>query len=294
MEMRINSKKVRYGTSQQHTDESLDYPSSPPAWLITKILELIEKKYLKAHNPSGPDEENKFQEFMAELGLEIADTFLGSLVITLKINSLQILENLWKVYCSGYLGKKVQSCLATDYVLNKLNLRELQLETTIRREDYEACRRHFIQSLGKFFTIFLTLSEEWMSDLWYFHAFRLITSFCLKNLTYSFCWGKKRKKRKKRFQGLLPGLESSQICNCDKVYLKILLFTILYFPISLSWSDIYYKCATSSFLVLSIPIRGWATGLKNLTGRHEKAGLTLLTLFSVLFRGHSQIFMPLL
>ena len=143
--MRINCKKVTYGTSQPHTDE---------------ILKLIEKVYLKTHNPSGPDEENKFQEFMAELGTEIADTFLGSLLITLKINSLQILENLWNVYCSGYLGEKVQSCLATDYVLNKLNLRELQLETTILKEDYEACRRHFTQSLGKFFTIFLTLSEE--------------------------------------------------------------------------------------------------------------------------------------
>lgn len=200
MEMRINSKKVRYGTSQQHTDESLDYPSSPPAWLITNILELIEKKYLKTHNPSGPDEENKFQEFMAELGLEIADTFLGSLVITLKINSLQILENLWNVYCSGYLGKKVQSCLATDYVLNKLNLRELQLETTIRREHYEACRRHFTQSLGKFLTIFLTLSEEWTSDLWYFHAFRLITSFCLKIWPIVFVEEKKGKKERKDFK----------------------------------------------------------------------------------------------
>lgn len=156
MEMRINCKKVTYGTSQLHTDESLDDPSSPPASLTSKILKLIEKVYLKTHNPSGPDEENKFQEFMAELGPEIADTFLGSLVITLKINSLQILENLWNVYCSGYLGKKVQSCLATDYVLNKLNLRELQLETTILKEDYEVCRRHFTQSLGKFLTIFLT------------------------------------------------------------------------------------------------------------------------------------------
>ena len=160
MEMGINCKKVTYRTSQQHTDESLDNPSSPPAWLTTKILKLIEKAYLKTHNPLGPDEENKFQEFMAELGTEIADTFSGSLVITLKINSLQILENLWNVYCSGYLGKKVQSCLATDYVLNKLNLRELQLETTILKEDYEACRRHFTQSLGKFFTIFLILSKE--------------------------------------------------------------------------------------------------------------------------------------
>ena len=197
MAMRINCKKVTGGTSQQHTDESLDDPSYPPPWLITKILKLIKKKYLKTHNLSGPVEENQFQEFMADLEVEIANIFMGSLVITLKINSLQILENLWNVYCSGYLGKKVQSCLATDYVLNKLNLRELQLETTILKEDYEACRGHLTESLGKFFTIFLTLSEEWMIYLWYFHAFRLITSFCLKIWPIVFVEKKKEKKKEK-------------------------------------------------------------------------------------------------
>lgn len=138
----------------------IDCKKVTPPLSSTKILELIDKVYLKTHNPSGPVEENKYQDFMAKMGLEITDTFLGSLVVSLKINSLQILENLWNVYCSGYLGKMVQSCLATDYILNQLNLRELQLETTIQKEDYEACRGHFTQSLGKFFTIFLTLSEE--------------------------------------------------------------------------------------------------------------------------------------
>lgn len=200
MAMRINCKKVTGGTSQQHTDESLDDPSYPPPWLITKILKLIEEKYLKTHNLSGPVEENQFQEFMADLEVEIANIFMGSLVITLKINSLQILENLWNVYCSGYLGKKVQSCLATDYVLNKLNLRELQLETTILKEDYEACRRHFTQSLGKFLTIFLTLSEEWNEWFVVFSCFQAHYFILPKNLTYSFCWEKKGKKERKDFK----------------------------------------------------------------------------------------------
>lgn len=185
--MKIDCKKVTYRTSQPHTDESLDDPSSPPPLSASKILKLIEKVYLKTHNPSGADEENKFQEFMAELDLEITDTFLGSLVISLKINSLQILENLWNVYCSGYLGKMVQSCLATDYVLNQLNLRELKLEATILKEDYEACRGHFTQSLGKFFTIFLTLSEERTIYFVVFSCSQAHYFILPKNLTYSFC-----------------------------------------------------------------------------------------------------------
>ena len=187
--MKIACRKVTYRTSQPHTDESLDDPSSPPPLSASKnlILKLIEKVYLKTHNPSGADEENKFQEFMAELDLEITDTFLGSLVISLKINSLQILENLWNVYCSGYLGKMVQSCLATDYVLNQLNLRELKLEATILKEDYEKCRGHFTQSLGKFFTIFLTLSEERTIYFVVFSCSQAHYFILPKNLTYSFC-----------------------------------------------------------------------------------------------------------
>lgn len=155
MNMRVDCESMTYRTSQPHTDESQGPTSSPVSSATTStcekkvVLKLIEEAYMRTHDPSGPDEINKFQEFMAELNVIITGTSRGSLVITLRIDSLQILENLWNVYCSGYLGKMVQSCLATDYVLNKLNLRELKLKTTILKEDYEACKRQFTQSSGK-------------------------------------------------------------------------------------------------------------------------------------------------
>lgn len=158
--MRVYCESMTSRTSQPHSDESQGPTSSPVSSATTStrkkkvVLELIEEAYMRTHHPSGPDEINKFQELMAELKVVITGTLLGSLVITLRIDSLQILENLWNVYCSGYLGKMVQSCLATDYVLKKLNLRELILKTTILKVDYEACKRQFTQSSGKFMDVF--------------------------------------------------------------------------------------------------------------------------------------------
>ena len=162
--MRVDCESMTYRTSQPHSDESQGPTSSPVSSTTTSscdkkvVLELIKEAYMEIHNPSGPDAINKFQKFMAKLNVIITKTSLGSLVITLRIDSLQILENLWNVYCSGYLGKMLQSCLATDYVLNKLNLRELKLKTTILKEDYEACKRQFTQSSGKFMDVFWQLT----------------------------------------------------------------------------------------------------------------------------------------
>ena len=170
MKMRVDVKNMTYRTSQPHTNESQG-PTSPPVSSAAThrstceknvVLELIEEAYLKTHDPSGPDEFNKFQKFMAELNVIITGTSLGSLVIMLRIDSLQILEKLWNVHCSGYLGKMVQSCLATDYVLNKLNLRELKLKTTILKEDYEACKQQFTQSSGK-----LWIFSDILLNIWF-------------------------------------------------------------------------------------------------------------------------------
>ena len=42
---------------------------------------------------------------------------LGCLVITVKCESLIILEELWRDYLSGHLGKVVQNCFVTEKIL---------------------------------------------------------------------------------------------------------------------------------------------------------------------------------
>ena len=114
----------------------------------TDVLATIADKYLNSVNPSSPEEFKTFVELMERLNLIMVGNKLGSLLITVKCNSLQILENLWKEYCSGNLGKMVQSCFASEYILRTFHLSALELKTTIREEDYEACKQHFKQISG--------------------------------------------------------------------------------------------------------------------------------------------------
>ena len=59
-------------------------------------------------------------------------------MITVKCESLQILEKLWLEYSSGRLGEMVQNCFVTEKILKEFNLTELKLKTTIDIEEYKA------------------------------------------------------------------------------------------------------------------------------------------------------------
>ena len=67
----------------------------------------------------------------------------GSLVITVKCESLMVLEELWTDYSSGHLGEVVQNCFVTEQILKELNLAELRLKTTMDIEEYNACKMFF-------------------------------------------------------------------------------------------------------------------------------------------------------
>ena len=113
------------------------------------VLGFIAETYLSSVKPSTPDEFQTFLVFMEKMKVIFVKADLGSLLITVKCNSLQILEDLWKEYRSGRLGEMVQSCFATEYVLNKFQLSVLRLRTTIKDEDYEACKQHFMLISGQ-------------------------------------------------------------------------------------------------------------------------------------------------
>ena len=71
-----------------------------------------------------------------KLGVEVQSCRLGSLVITVSCSSLDVLEALWNEYPTGRLNEMVQDTLVTGEVLEKLELREVELRTIISEEDY--------------------------------------------------------------------------------------------------------------------------------------------------------------
>ena len=71
-----------------------------------------------------------------KLGVDVQSYRLGSFVITVSCSSLEVLEALWNEYRTGRLNEVVQDTLATEEVLEKLELSEVKLRTIISEEDY--------------------------------------------------------------------------------------------------------------------------------------------------------------
>ena len=99
--------------------------------------------YFNAIKPKSIEEFNRFLEYAEKMRLIIRGFSEGSLVITVKCESLMILEDLWTDYSSGHLGEVVQNCFVTEKILKELNLAELRLKTTIDIEEYNACKMFF-------------------------------------------------------------------------------------------------------------------------------------------------------
>ena len=72
----------------------------------------------------------------------------GSLLLTVECRSLQILEGLWKDYCTGHLNKMAQESLITAEVLEKLGLSEIKLKIFISEEEYERGKQIFRETKG--------------------------------------------------------------------------------------------------------------------------------------------------
>ena len=100
-------------------------------------------EYFNATNPQSVEEFDRFLEYARTLRFTIVGVSEGSLVITVKCESLMSLEELWTDYSSGHLGEVVQNCFVTEQILKELNLAELRLKTTIDIEEYNACKLYF-------------------------------------------------------------------------------------------------------------------------------------------------------
>ena len=116
-----------------------------------KVMTFIADKYIQAVNPSTLEELNGFVQYLRDFrNVLIVDAQQGSLVITLKCRSLQILEELWDDYCTGHLNEMAQKYLVTEELLEEFGLTAVKLRTAILEEEYTACRQHFLQSAGEF------------------------------------------------------------------------------------------------------------------------------------------------
>ena len=123
---------------------SVSYPQTVDLQTLKEEIFLsIVQNYLQTTPPQSPEEHSRFMEYTQKMRLIITGVAVGSLVITVKCESLKILEELWTDYSSGHLGEVVQNCFVTEKILKELNLAELRLKTTIDIEEYNACKAFF-------------------------------------------------------------------------------------------------------------------------------------------------------
>ena len=74
------------------------------------------------------------------LDLIVRQAVEGSLLITVECRTLEILERLWKDYCSGHLNEVAEKRLLTEDIKKRFDVESVKLETTISKHDYLACK----------------------------------------------------------------------------------------------------------------------------------------------------------
>ena len=126
-------------------------PQAPMRPIPTEgeVLRLIAANYLQATPLRGKQDREDFLAYMKEMQVIIKGVGVGSLLITVKCNSLLILESLWEDYSSGHLSEVVQRCFVTEGILTELRLAELKLKTRISEEEYKACKECFEKDLAQ-------------------------------------------------------------------------------------------------------------------------------------------------
>ena len=122
-----------------HTQPEIAVPQTS----TEEVLRWIAFLYLTFTPPRSVDEFNRFMAYMDRMRVIITGVYEGSLLITVRCDSLQILEGLWKDYLSGRLREVVEKCFVTEELLASLSLTELKLKITISEEEYEACKAYF-------------------------------------------------------------------------------------------------------------------------------------------------------
>ena len=86
---------------------------------------------------------------------------VGSLIISLNCKTLKGLDHLWNDYLSGHLNKVAERYLVTDEMKKKLNLKKINLKTTIEEENYLNCRKVLMECSGEYQCLFFYAVILW-------------------------------------------------------------------------------------------------------------------------------------
>ena len=120
---------------------------TPPT--TEEILRTIAARIMQFTPPKSWDEYCEFLTYLKNIRATITGVDTGSLLITVKCDSLQTLERLWEEYLSGHLGEVIQRSFVTEEILKEFSLAELKLKTTISKEEYKACKAYFEKDLSE-------------------------------------------------------------------------------------------------------------------------------------------------
>ena len=139
--------------SSEQNQSSCVHAEAPqaPMYIPTKeeVLCVIAANFMQTTPPKNRDEHYDFLTYLKDIGATITGAGTGSLLITVKCDSLQILERLWEDYLSGHLGEVIQRSFVTEEILTEFSLAELKLKTTISEEEYKACKAYFVKDLSE-------------------------------------------------------------------------------------------------------------------------------------------------
>jgi len=136
-------------TQASCTQDEASQTPNPIRSKENEVLCKIADNYLQRTPPSCKADHDDFMAYMKEMRLIITGVSIGSLLITVKCDSLQILERLWEDYSCGHLGEVVQRCFVTEEILTELSLAELKLKTMISEEEYKACKKYLRKDPGR-------------------------------------------------------------------------------------------------------------------------------------------------
>ena len=114
-----------------------------------EIFRSIADNFLKNTPPKNKVEHDFFLTYLERIGAVMERYSTGSLLITVKCDSLQVLEVLWKDYLTGQLGEVIQRSFVTEEILTEFSLTELKLKTTVSEEEYKACKAYFEKDLSE-------------------------------------------------------------------------------------------------------------------------------------------------
>ena len=74
---------------------------------------------------------------------------VNTLRVAVECKNPEILEQLWRDYCSGHLNVVAEKCLLTDDIKRRFHLTSVKLKTTILEEDYQECKNFLLNNTGE-------------------------------------------------------------------------------------------------------------------------------------------------